>query len=259
VKNEFFRIGQFVKYLVKAKGKYYLHSPFVYHFFLNVLERKDNDEKLNTILNSRLILQNNKNEIAVEDLGTGKSVNKKISVIEKNVAVRHKYGKLLYHLVCYTKPKTILELGTSVGISTAYIASANSLLKLITIEGSVNLIELAKQNHEQLGLSNICYEAGNFDKVLPSVLKNNGTFDFIFFDGNHTQAATLKYFYTCIEYATENSVFVFDDIYWSSEMRDAWIKIKSEPRVTLTVDLFQFGICFFKKDKLAKENFVLRY
>ena len=81
----------------------------------------------------------------------------------------------------------------------------------------------------------------------------------LFFDGNHKKEATLRYFQLCIEKANPETIFIFDDIYWSLEMIEAWMEIKNHPQITLALDVFQFGICFFRKEKLAKEEFVLRY
>ena len=170
-----------------------------------------------------------------------------------------KYGKVLYHLVQYFSPHSIIELGTCLGIATAYMASAKPSARVITIEGSPELSDTAAINFKELKFNNIDQVTGSFDDKLPEVLAGIKTVDMAFVDGNHRYEPTMKYFNILMGKANENSVFVFDDIYWSPEMTRAWSEIKKDPRITLTIDIYRFGIAFMHREKLAKEDFVLRY
>ena len=107
--------------------------------------------------------------------------------------------------------------------------------------------------------NNIEQEIGNFNEKLPEVLAGINTVEMAFIDGNHRYQPTLNYFNLLIEKANENTILVFDDIYWSPEMTRAWTEIKKDPRITLTIDIYRFGIAFMHREKLAKEDFVLRY
>ena len=125
--------------------------------------------------------------------------------------------------------------------------------------------EVAKGHFEKLSASNIHQVTGNFDdEIVPSIRRflsrkaKPASLDFVFFDGNHHKEPTLRYFLQSLEYANNNSVFVFDDIRWSPEMEEAWKEIREHPQVTITVDLFFMGIVFFRKE-LAKQNFVIRF
>ncbi len=253
-----YRFLQFLKYQLTASTKYYLHSPFVYQFYLNVLEGGVETE-LTPINLLRTKLRNDVREIEVADFGTAKSAVRIITELEKKVAVKEKYGLLLFRLVKHFQPKNILELGTNIGISSTYLAFGSPSAKIFSFEGSECLIEEAKKNHASLNISNTEFICGNFDETLSIFLQKKFLVDFVLFDGNHTKEATLKYFEQCLLHTNENSIFVFDDIYYSVEMTEAWKAIKSHPKITLSLDVYQFGICFFKKEKLAKENFVLRY
>ncbi len=256
--NNLFRIGKYLEYQYRAKTKYYLHPPFVYQFYLNVLEG-GNDDNIRLIHLLRQKLKRESTVLQLDDYGTGNFSSIKVSDLENRVAISEKYGKLLFRLVRYFKPENILELGTSIGISSTYMALANPDAKIISLEGSAELLQSAKQNHSLLGIKNIELIPGNFSETLSFILKNYPFPNFVFFDGNHRKDATLKYFQQCAKYSNENSIFIFDDIYWSEGMSEAWYEIKKHPQITLTIDVFQFGICFFRKVKLAKENFVLRY
>lgn len=253
----FYRLQKFLNYQWQGQTKYYIHSPFVYQFFLNVLENKTHH--LKPIENLRTRLRNKPTPVQLTDYGTKAARTVTISHLEKNVAVRPKYGRLLYALAHYFKPSTILELGTSIGLSSAYLQMGNPASRVVTLEGSEPLAGLAHTNHRALNLTDIQIITGEFSTTLPGALSGLKKLDLAFFDGNHQKEATLNYFKQCLPYAHNNSVFVFDDIYWSKEMTEAWEEIKKHPQVTLTIDVYQFGICFFKKDKLAKEDFVLRY
>jgi predicted O-methyltransferase YrrM len=253
-----FRLQKYLWYQRRASTKYYLHSPFVFQFYLNVLEGRA-DESIQRIGQLRKELASDKRALQTQDFGAHKFSSRTISEIEKSVAVSQKNGLVLYGLVKYFKPQQILELGTSIGISSIYLAMGNPGAKVLTLEGDPALKDIAVQNYGQAGITNIETMTGNFDHILARAIDRCSSIDLVFFDGNHTKAATLKYFHQCLEKANENSIFIFDDIYWSPEMAEAWEEIKAHPKISLTIDIFQFGICFFIKEKLAKENFVLRY
>lgn len=256
--NIVFRIKKYLAYLVAAQTKYYLHSPFVYQFYLHVLEG-EKPGALNTVELLRGQLKNDNTPLAIADYGTGTRATRTVADIARWVAIKPKYGLLLYRLVSYFKPAHVLELGTSVGLSSSYMAVVGNSVKITTLEGAPSVADIARRNHHQLQLNNVEVITGRFEEVLLPVLAKMPTVDLVFFDGNHTDEATLAYFETCMQYVNEHSIFVFDDIYWSPGMHNAWQKIKSDPRVRLTLDVYQFGICFFNKEKLAKEDFILLY
>ena len=79
----------------------------------------------------------------------------------------------------------------------------------------------------------------------------------VYFDGNHQKAATLEYFQHCLQFVNNESFFIFDDIHWSKEMESAWEEIKKHPKVKVTIDTFQWGIVFFRKEQ-EKEHFIIR-
>lgn len=252
------RIKSFLQYQCLAQTKYYIHSPFVYQFYLYVLERKQ-DFLLDKISSARSALRCNTDIIFQTDLGTGKSSERKVSVLESKVAVKEKYGEVLFRLAGYFKPETIIELGTSIGISSAYLALGNSSSKVVTLEGSSELVDKAKSFHCSLGTNNVEYLEGNIDAVLPNLLSSLPQVDLVFVDGNHSKEATLRYFKMLLPKTDRNSIIVFDDIYWSGEMTDAWNEIKTYPSVKLTLDIYQFGIVFFRTENVERENFRLRY
>jgi predicted O-methyltransferase YrrM len=251
-------------YFTASNGKGHgIHSPFVFDFIRNVLNDKRNFYSYQQIENLRGQLLKNKTIIEVEDLGAGSAISKTnkrtISEIVRSATKSEKLGKLLFKIANYYQPKTMVELGTSAGLSAAYLASALPNSRLITIEGSPAIAEIARKNLFALGLSNIELLTGNFDGILPKVLENHPIIDLAFIDGNHRKQPTLNYFNSLIQHISDFSVLIFDDIHWSRDMEAAWQEIKNDERVMLTVDLFFLGIVFFKSDFNTKQHFIIRF
>lgn len=260
--NQLNQIKHFISYKLKAKNAHGIHPPFLFELYNNVIADTTPFYIFEDIesIRAKLLLSNL--EIEINDFGAGSVKNngkkRSISAIAKNSSKAPKYGQLLFRLVNRFKPPTILELGTSLGISTLYLAAPNSKTKVTTVEGCANISKVAQLNFNKIGLKNIRLVNQPFDVFLPQYLAEHQQLDFVFFDGNHTKEATLAYFNQCINHTHPKTVFVFDDIYWSKGMTEAWQEIKQHPKVTLTVDLFALGIVFFNTD-LSKENFVLKY
>ena len=251
-------------WLTAANGKGHgVHSPFVFEFITRVLNDKrcfyafDGIEKLRTQLLS------NHDSIEIQDFGAGSRVaktnNRKISDVAKGSLKPAKYSQLLFRMIDYYGPAQIIELGTSLGITTAYLASANTAAKVATFEGSATIAQIARQNHGSLGLTNISLQEGNFDEQLPNWLVNHKKVDFAFIDGNHLYKPTVAYFEALLEVVEDHSILVFDDIHWSQEMEEAWAQISGHPRVTLSIDLFFIGIVFFRKEFAQKQQVCIRF
>lgn len=251
-------ILKYFKYYFSAKTKHGIHSPFVFDLATSVLENKNQFYDYEKIEKLRSKLLENTKEIFVTDLGAGKSGKRRICDIAKQAEKSKKYGQLLFRLVNKFRPETILDLGTSLGITTLYLASANKQSKVITIEGCPETAKVAEKNFKKYDAKNIQQVIGNFDDVLVSVRAKHNQLDFVFFDGNHKKEPTLRYFTQCLQYINNDSVFVFDDIHWSDEMEEAWEEIKNHSEVTVTMDLFFLGIVFFRKEQ-SKEHFIVRF
>lgn len=255
--------SNYLQYLIKGKTKFYIHSPFVFNFINTVLHDKRQFYFFSQIEKiRRKLLQNNTN-ITYIDLGAGTkpltyNAERKISNIAKTATIPEKYGQLLSHLTDYFQPNTVIELGTCLGIGTAYIAAANSKAKVITLEGSEPLANLAQQNFDHLHFKNIEIIKGDFSQTLPIALNKLSIIDMAFIDGNHLYTPTMHYFNQLLPHINANSILIFDDIHWSPEMHRAWREICTHPKVTVTIDLFRLGIVFFRTEQ-AKENFVLYF
>ena len=254
-------VANYLKHRIKATTRHGTHSPFVYKLADEVIYNFSANADFDVIEKQRVKLLNNKAVINVTDLGAGSHLNKnrakKVCEIAKNALKTPKLAQLIYRLAKNTNPQVVVELGTCLGITTAYFAKACPTARVISIEGCPETAAVAQQNFTDLGLTNIELHTGNFDVILPDIIAEQSTLDFVYVDGNHRKDATLNYFEWCLTKISENSLLVFDDIYWSKGMEEAWIEIKNHPEVTLTIDLFWIGLVFFKKGQ-AKQHFKLK-
>lgn len=256
---------KFIRYYINAKnGKGHgIHSPFVFDFIKKVLNDKHNYPCYSTIEKRRKELLNDDTNISVEDYGAGSAVipykTRKVKAIAASSLKQKKFAQLLYRIAKYYDPKNMIELGTSFGISTSYLASASDSSNVYTLEGAASIAAIAQQTFDKLDLKNIELIKGNFNETLPALFKQQDYIDLLFVDGNHRHDATLKYFYEALKKVKVSSIFIFDDIHWSFEMEEAWDEIKSHESVTLTIDLFFIGIIFFSPDFKVKQDFVIRF
>lgn len=279
----YFQIREFFRFYRAAVTKYQLHSPFVFDLACAVLEDKrwfyafgDVEEMRKQMRASGVVLNvvdfgsSSSRQSAVgrgsftrrsldEGGGQGQSaVEKKRSVrsIARQAGSSAAQGQMLFRLANYWAPRTMLELGTSVGIGAMYLALAAREARFVTLEGSPEIAHVARTNLDWLGLAaNAEVREGAFEQTLLTTLRDLQMLDFVFFDGNHRAEPTLRYFEDCLAFAHEKTVFVFDDAHWSEGMAEAWLQIKNHPRVTLTIDFFELSLAFFAPDFQEKQHF----
>ena len=252
----------FFQFLLASKNEHSLHSPFVFEIYTKVIAPKTNFPVFLEIEKLRKKLLKDHSIIEIADFGAGSKIYKtnqrEIRQIAKSAEKAPKFGKLLFRLIQHFKPKTIFDLGTSLGITTLYESRAYEQSKVFTFEGCPATAAIAKENFEALSCENIEIIVGNLDKTLKTKLNEIDRLDFAFFDANHRYTPTILYFEMCLEKAHENSVFVFDDIHWSHEMHTAWQYLKHHKSVMISIDLFFVGLVFFRKNQ-PKQDFVLRF
>jgi predicted O-methyltransferase YrrM len=276
-------------YLVAHNGHGHgMHSPFVYDLIRNVFMDKADYEAYKKPEAYRKRLLNNDTMLEVQDMGagsvSGKIKHRKISDIAK-ISVKHKrYCQLLFRIASYYKYSRILELGTSLGVTSSYLAQVPGLEELVTMEGAEAIADLAEK--ELSGYGKVQVIRGEFEKQvaggklqvagnedrgeriedtgghrtnLENVVSDMKRIDLAFIDGNHRLEPTLRYFETILPKTHDGSCIVFDDIHWSPEMEAAWYKIRCDERVTLSIDLFFIGIVFFRKEFREKQHFTIRF
>jgi len=247
-----------------ANGKGHgIHSPFVFDFITNVLNDRTEYEDYNTVEKLRKKLLNDQTILTIEDHGAGSSSSgsreRSVSSIVRHAVKSKKYAQLLYRIVKYYHPHSVVELGTSLGITTSYLALARPGGNVFTLEGAREIAAIATKNFETLEVKNARLIEGNFDYTLPSVLYHLTSVDLAFIDGNHRREPTENYFHWLLEKSNSNSIFIFDDIHWSKGMERAWEHIIAHPVVQCSIDLFFIGIIFFRQEFKEKQHFNIRF
>jgi len=249
-------------YFTAANGKGHgIHSPFVFDFIKNVLNDKIVYPEFEKIENLRRNLMSDKTIITVEDLGAGeyRNKNRSVSSIARRSLKPIKFGQLFYRMVKKYRPQSILELGTSLGITTSYLSMAKPDARIITLEGSDKVADKARNNFSQLELKNIELVRGNFDTTLEHVLAQLHKIDFVFIDGNHRQEPTIRYYRQLFPKMHNDSILILDDIHWSREMEQAWKVIISDDAVACSMDLFSIGVILFRNQFKEKQHFIIRF
>ncbi len=254
-------IRSYLKYWLTSRSVKDCSSAFVKDLYEDVFSKDIvlKDQQIKALSDE---LRQNRNIIEVTDLGAGskktKSKFRRISSIYKSASISVNNGRVLNSLIKKFSSETILELGTSLGLGTSYLALDNTYSKVFSIEGCPQISSLASMNINKLGLENVKLYQGEFSTQLTRVLKDSGKPDFVYVDGNHTYDATIKYYNLFCANATESAILVFDDIHWSMGMENAWQEIVADDKARVTLDFFRMGIVFLDP-KLGKEHLVLRF
>lgn len=252
-------IKSYLSFLKNSTNEHGVHSPFVFSLVTRCFYDKTNYPEYKTLKEYRNNLLQNNNTIEVTDFGAGsrvfKSNQRKISAIAKNAGISKKRAELLFRITNYFKPTNILEIGTSLGLATSALSTGNQKAVITTLEGCTETSRVAQNQFENFRFNNIKSEVAEFSAYLRDT--SFSTFDLIYFDGNHSKKATLEYFETLLPTITNESVWIFDDIHWSQDMEEAWEIIKNHPKVKVTIDTFQWGFVFFRREQ-EKEHFTIR-
>ena len=264
-------IKSYLNFLWNSKNQHGVHSPFVYNLVTKCFYNTTKYPEYSILKAYRNSLLANKETIEVTDFGAGsrvfKSNHRAISQIAKTAGISSKRAKLLFRIVNYLQPENILEIGTSLGLATSALslgleaktnrAKLNKNAKITTLEGCPNTMAIAKNQCQLQNLNNIDFINTEFSSYFITQHPTPNTQDLIYFDGNHSKKATLEYFELLLPTITNDSIWIFDDIHWSKDMEEAWKIIQNHPKVTVTIDTFQWGIVFFRNEQ-KKEHFVIR-
>ena len=232
----------------------------MYTFVTQVLPHKE-ETVFSSIKALRAKLKASTDRISWEELGAGShhfpDAEASVGELVRHVSRRHKEGALLYRICQHYQPANCLELGTHLGISSIYQGMGLKKSRFLTVEGIPEFAEVAKQNFQEMDLATEV-KVGRFEEVLGQMDLTAFLPNYVFLDGNHTEEATLNYFHMLLPNMADEGIMIFDDIYWSKGMSNAWQKIVAHPEVSVSLDLFFFGICFIRRPQ-AKEHFRLRY
>ena len=267
-----FQIKSYLQFLWHSKNEHAVHSPFVFCLLTKCFYDKKSKPEYAVLRKYRNSLLANNNTIVVTDFGAGSKVFKSntrvISKIAKTAGISSKRAELLFRITHYFQPDSILEIGTSLGLATTALSLGNLKAKITTLEGCPETAKITQLQLQTFNYNNVESIVTPFNSYLEKrnssmntateqAIQNTEHFSLIYFDGNHSKKATLEYFELLLSTVTNETVWIFDDIHWSKEMEQAWEIIKSHPQVTVTIDTFQWGFVFFRREQ-PKEHFVIR-
>ncbi|TDP60735.1 O-methyltransferase [Flavobacterium dankookense] len=251
----------YLKFLYNSKNQHGVHSPFVFDLVTKCFYDKTKYHDYQSLSEYRKFLLKSKTTIEVTDFGAGsrvfKSNKRQISKIAKTAGISPKRAELLFRITKYFQPDTILEIGTSLGLATSALSLGNSNAKITSLEGCPKTSEVAITLLQKFGFFNARVETTEFSSYLKTQQLTTDKRQLIYFDGNHSKKATLEYFELLLPTITNETVWIFDDIHWSKDMEEAWETIKNHPKITVTIDTFQWGIVFFRAEQ-EKEHFTIR-
>ncbi len=238
-----------------------MQAPFIYKLYTETIVGKTRKDKFKPYRQLRIALSKSDELIENINLGANSKVqNGEIQKLGKLVEYgtsADKKSQLLFRLAAYNNARTIVELGTSIGLNSCYLSDVSEA-QVFTFEGSGVLAMKAQEVFSTFNKGNIHLIEGNIDTTLPQFLTSTQSVDFAFIDANHKYAPTINYYHHLKSAAHGHSIFVFDDIYWSKEMTKAWCQIIAEPEVTISIDLFDLGIIFFLED-MPKQHYQLSF
>lgn len=264
-----FQIKSYLKFLWHSKNEHAVHSPFVFSLITKCFYDKKQKPEYAVLKEYRNSLLENKNTIEVTDFGAGskvfKSNTRQIAKIAKTAGITPKRAELLFRITNYFQPESILEIGTSLGLATSALALGNPKASITTLEGcpetakiaQLQLAKLSSRAQSRDNINNVDLVVTEFSTYFKTSHFPLPTSDLIYFDGNHSKNATLEYFELLLPTITNDTLWIFDDIHWSPDMEKTWEIIKKHPKVTVTIDTFQWGLVFFRREQ-PKEHFVIR-
>lgn len=252
-----YQIKSYITFLLKSTNQHGVHSPFVYQLVTECFYNKKTFVEYQTIRNYRKSLIRSNNLLEIEDFGSGSRVFKSqfrtVNSIAKTAGSSVKKTQLLFRLSQYLKCKKLLELGTALGQGTQALCLGAQNGHVTSIEGSKALYNTTKNNLS--GYNNLSLINGIFNNELPKL--NDHKWDLIFIDGHHDKSATINYFETLLPNIHNDTLIIFDDIFWSKGMTQAWEYIYKHPKVTVSIDTFYFGFIWFRKEQ-PKQHFTIR-
>lgn len=252
----FYQVRAFVNHWLDKVDQHSIHSPYFFDFYDKVIRSGSEPVCATAIENIRSKLLHNPTEIVVEDYGTGRARDprRRLGDIVAHSTNPSSYAQLMLRICEHTGAKKIVELGTSVGLTSLYMSYAPKGY-VYTFEGSHSLANVALTNFEFMERSNIELIEGEIEHALPEFLqRDTGKIGFALVDANHRYEPTMRYFDLLMRRFNEKSVMVIDDIHSTPEMDKAWREITGHQLVYGSIDLFRCGILFFDPD-LNRQHF----
>lgn len=257
-----FRIGSSARHVLTSRHTmgYGIHSPYLFYIARALVPESSPYYCFDKVEALRQRLLRCRDKVVVKDFGTGRSGERRVCDIARKSLKDRRSAQFLFRLANFVGAERIVELGTCLGVTTAYLALPHPEAEVVSFEGSEVLAKIAKEGWNELGVKNIEQVVGNIDDTLPQWVDNeeNEPVDLIFIDANHTGEALLRYFEMLLPVMSEQTVVVVDDIRYSRSMYAGWQKIVNHECVTATMDLGEMGLVFMRKH-WRKQTYKIRF
>jgi hypothetical protein len=253
-----YRFHKFFTHYILAKNEHSIHSPFVFNLYTEIIQAinfpfyLEIETHYYKLLNDTTIIKNDNPGVGTKknSLPIGNLIGSSVKALP--------WRKLICRITAERKPQVIVELGTSAGITSAYLALTCKDAHIYTFEANPLLIAKAKKMFEEYQINNITIIEGNIDDTLAPFISSIDKIDVAYIDANHRYCATKHYYELLEKKCGEDSLLIIDDIYWSKEMTKAWNEIRQAPSISIDIDLWQIGLLYIKPNQ-HKESFKLKF
>ncbi|MEL7161103.1 MAG: class I SAM-dependent methyltransferase [Bacteroidota bacterium] len=247
-----FRITSTLRWYRRARTRYDVHSPYLVSFIEEVYRDDRHYHAFDLIANVRRYWRQRDGSVKLMSLGapsrTTRRDERSVRSLVRTNAIDDASGRLLFRLALWLRAQDLLEFGTNAGISTLYLHAADTRATLDTVEGNPAVANLARETFSKAGTGpGLRPHVDTFRKWLHRQPARQPPLDLFFLDGDHRRQPTLDYVHQLLPRVQDGSVFVIADIHWSEDMESAWASLRQLPEVTASLDLYHFGLLFFKK------------
>lgn len=255
-----FSIKAYIKYLLHARHRkgFGIHSPYVFALLNDVVFDTTPYYSYSDIERTRHLMLHDRTALRTYPIGTSSRTSTTVAREARLSTKPAKYAQLIHRLALHNHSRTIIELGSNLGITTLYLAATDSRATIHTIEEQETIARIAQDNYDRHHASNIHLIHGDIDSHLAPLIASLHTIDLAYIDANHRYTPTMQYYQTIRQKTTPESIIIIDDPHRSPEMEQAWQQITADPTVTLSIDLYHIGLLFLRPE-LPKQHYIVKY
>ena len=253
---KWYQLKSYVNFIFSATNQHGVHSPFVYQLVTKCFYNRKNRPEYRKIGEYRKDVFQEKQQLHIQpNCSTFFKANTyKISKLAKIYAPSWKRSKFLTRLTNYLNCKSVLEIGTQMGIRTSCFASHKNC-DVITIDNCEETQKIAREKLKKHHFSTIKFCLQEFTQQ--EILVDQKKIDCIYIGNTRKKQSTLHLFEEALKKVHNDSVILIEGLHWSKDMNQAWKEIKENKQVSVTIDTFYLGLVFFRKEQ-AKEHFKIR-
>lgn len=257
-RGKFFKRSLLLYRKVRYRKGHGVHSPFAFSFITKVIDERAAYYCEDDIELTRKKISYPDQTFYLPAAKGEEEQARSIHEILKKMAIKPKNGALLMRMTNYFKPRNILQVGETAGFSTLYLSSYSSDVQVVVLEEHAGRASLCRAVFEKHKASNIHLREGAYYDTLPIALSEAGMVDFVYLDFLNSPELNTYVIEQCLPHLHDKSVLVVAGIKTSKEKKEFWKHLCFRPEISVTVDVYEFGIAFFDK-KLHKRNYIVSF